>query len=172
MRRPKGPAPWGAKHVTRVLGGVRWVWRVDPWRGVSPPVATPLCSYCGCPECRVAEVEVEKLKEPVPRSGVPGNQSAPVEVPKLLAKFPCIADLLLSPCWESGTQKGSPCLFVFPSSSLVKLLVKVENPPLKMLVTGRTWDEAWASLETILRGDDVPWEQDGPRDDRPRKKKK
>jgi len=172
MRRPKGPAPWGAKYLTRVLGGVRWVWRVDPWRGVSPPVATPLCAYCGCPECRVAEEEVEKLKEPVPRSSDPDTPQAPVEVPKLLAKFPNVADLLLAPTWESGTRKMSACLFVFPSPVLVKLLVKVECPPLKLMVQGRSWDEAWASLEAILRGDDIPWEQDGPRDDRQKKKKK
>jgi hypothetical protein len=112
------------------------------------------------------------LKKPEPRSSEPLAPSGPVDQPKLLKGLPTIADLLLSPTWEDGSSKAGACLFVFPSATLVKLLVKVENPPLKLMVQGRTWDEAWAGLEALLRGNDVPWEQDTGGQSRPRKKKR
>jgi len=161
MRRPRGPAKWGERWIVRTLGNVRWVWRVDPWRGVSPPVATPLCAYCGCTECHQASMEVEALKKPTARAVTADEARQRAETPKLLSKLPLTAELLLSPVWEDGDTKGETALFVFASGPLVKLLVKVGNPPLKMMVQGRTWDEAWASLESILKGDDVPWENDG-----------
>lgn len=101
------------------------------------------------------------MKKPVPKTASPEEAKAKAEVPKLLVKLPLTADLLLSPTWEDGDPKGDTCLFIFPSGPLVKLLVKIGNPPLKLMVPGRTWDEAWAALETILKGDDVPWETDG-----------
>jgi len=172
MRRPRGPAKWGEMWIVRVLGRVRWVWRRDPWRGLSPPVATPLCAYCGCTECQKASEEVDELKNPTARVISADEARQRAETPKLLAKLPLTADLLLSPVWEDGDTKGDTCLFVFASGPFVKLLVKVANPPLKMMVQGRTWDEAWASLETILKGDDVPWEADGySKPAKPKKKK-
>jgi len=98
--------------------------------------------------------------------------AARVEPPKLLGKLANVAELLVQPVWEGGEKKGERAVFVFITSALVKLLVKIESPPLKLLVSGRSWDEAWAALEAILRGDDVPWEQDTPRDGKAAKKKK
>lgn len=95
-----------------------------------------------------------------------------VETPKSLSKLPTVAELLVQPAWEDGEGKGERAVFVFVSATLVKLLVKVESPPLKLLVSGRSWDEAWASLEACLRGDDVPWEQDTPRQQQGSKKRK
>jgi len=112
------------------------------------------------------------MKRPEVKAQGEAQALARVEVPKLLSKLPTVAELLVQPAWEDGVGKGERAVFVFVSSTLVKLLVKVENPPLKMLVSGRGWDEAWASLEAILKGDDQPWEQDAPRDDRGAKKKK
>lgn len=160
MRRPRGPAKWGELWIVRKFSGYRWVFRRDPWRGLSRPVATPLCAYCGCPECEAATQEVEALKKPEPKAVGHDSPQAPVETPRLLAKLPCTVDLLLQPAWEDGCSKEGVCLFVFPSVNLVKLLVKIGSPPLKLLVQGRTWDEAWAALELVLKGDDVPWEQD------------
>lgn len=171
MKRPKGPAVRGVKWIIRVLGGVRWVLRADPWRGVSPPVATPMCAYCGCKACKVAIEEVEALKKPIISQRTEDSGLARVDPPKQLAKLPVVAELLVQPAWEDGEGKGERAVFVFVSSTLVKLLVKVECPPLKLLVSGRTWDEAWAALEAVLRGPDVPWEQDTPRQPQGRKKK-
>jgi hypothetical protein len=120
----------------------------------------------------LAALEVEALKKPEPRSSELLAPSGPVDQPKLLAKLPTIADLLLTPTWEDGSPKEGTCLFVFPSTTLVKLLVKVGCPPLKLMVQGRNWDEAWACLEAILKGPDVPWEQDTGGQAGSRKKKK
>jgi hypothetical protein len=112
------------------------------------------------------------MKRPEVRAQGDGQALARVEAPKLLSKLPTIAELLVQPAWEDGVGKGERAVFVFVSATLVKLLVKVENPPLKMMVSGRSWDEAWAALEAILRGDDQPWEQDAPREEKGGKKKK
>lgn len=112
------------------------------------------------------------MKRPVLRDPSPEAALARVEPPKLLGKLSNVAELLVQPAWEDGVGKGERAVFVFVSATLVKLLVKVENPPLKMMVSGRSWDEAWAALEAVLRGDDQPWEQDTPRDDSARRKKK
>lgn len=172
MRRPRGPAKWGELWIVRTLGGVRWVMRRDPWRGLSPPVPTPLCAYCGCEECTLATERIEALKLPVPKVSAASGAVAPPETPKHLAKMPHVSDLLLSPSWEGGEDKGETALFVFVGVPFVKLLVKVANPPLKLMVQGRSWDEAWAALELVLRGDDVPWEQDSPRPTAGKKKRK
>jgi hypothetical protein len=115
---------------------------------------------------------IEKMKKPEPKVSAGEVSVAPAEVPQHLKKMPHVADLLLSPCWEGGDFKGDVALFVFVTPTLVKLLVKVESPGLKLMVTGRSWDEAWAALELVLRGDDVPWESDAPRERKGRKKSK
>lgn len=147
------------------------MWWYDPWRGISPPVATPLCAYCGCPACRKASAEVELMKRPVftAEEGLPAL--ARVEVPKSLTKMPNVAELLIQPAWEDATGKGERMVFSFVSLTSVRLLVKIENPPLKVSVVGRGWDEAWAALEVLLRGDDIPWETDAPRPQKGGRKK-
>jgi len=172
MPRPRGPAKWGELWIVRVLGGIRWVMRRDPWRGLSPPVPTPLCAYCGCAECVLATERVEAMKKPDSKKPEVLDPSVRAEVPKLPTKFPQTADLLLNPFWDDGSPKDGACLFVFPSPLTVKLLVKVGCPPLKLLVQGRSWDEAWAALELVLKGDDVPWEQDQTPQGRSGKKKR
>lgn len=113
------------------------------------------------------------MKRPVVSDTSAATEGWPrVEVPKLLAKLPTVAELLAQSHWEDGEAKGERALFVFLGNPLVKLLVKVESPPLKLLVTGRSWDEAWASLEACLKGSDIPWEQDTPRDTPAKRKKK
>jgi hypothetical protein len=112
------------------------------------------------------------MKCPVVKAPDSNQQLARVEPPKQLKGLVQVAELLCQPGWEDGIPKGERAVFVFVSATLVKLLVKVENPPLKMLVSGRSWDEAWAALEAILRGDDVPWEQDEVREKPNRKAKK
>lgn len=172
MRRPKGPAKWGELWITRIFGGVRWVMRRDPWRGLSPPVATPLCAYCGCDECNEAIERIEAMKKPDARKPESVDPNVRVEVPKLMSKFPHTADLLLHPFWDDGSSKEGTCLFIFPGPLTVKLLVKVGCPPLKLMVQGRNWDEAFAALEVLLKGDDVPWEQDQANTNGGKKKKR
>lgn len=85
---------------------------------------------------------------------------ARVPSPELLRKLSTISEVLVQPAWSDKVPKGERALFVFVSGTLVKLLLKVGNPPLKLMVHGRSFDEAFANLEAVLRGDDVPWEQD------------
>lgn len=172
MKRPKGPARRKWRWLVTVLGGVRWVVPCHPYRGCFPPVATPLCAYCGCEACQEAGREIEMYKKPVTRAVEQGVEFARVESPKMLSKLPTITEVLVQPSWEDGETKGERGLFVFVSATLVKLLLKLERPPVKLMVSGRTWDEAWAALELVLKSPEVPWEQDAPRDQRGVKKKK
>jgi len=112
------------------------------------------------------------MKRPSVSAGDESKGLSRVEVPKSLLKLPHVAELVVQPVWEGGEAKGERAVFVFVSNALVKLLVKIESPPLKLLVSGRSWDEAWAALEVILRGEDVPWEQDTPRQTQGVKKRK
>jgi len=104
------------------------------------------------------------MKRPVLTAESGDNEPKRVEPPKSLAKLVHVAELLCQPCWDDGVKKGQRCAMVFIEPLAVKLLVKVENPPLKLMVQGRSWDDAWAALETVLRSEDVPWEQDQARD--------
>lgn len=172
MRRPLGPARRRPRVIRLAVGDQVWEVWYDPWRGCPPPILYPQCACDHCGPCVQYLQEVKNVKKPTAVAAPQGGTISRVEPPKLLSKLPQVAELLVQPAWEEGDPKGERGVFVFVSSTLVKLLVKVEHPPLKLLVSGRSWDEAWAALEAILRQDDVPWEQDdGPRD-RGRKKSK
>lgn len=160
MRRPRGPAARRDRVLTLDVSGLRWVAWWSRFEGIT------LFYPVGPDGQTSAEVDLPSAKwrksvklpnacpDLLPMSLTPG------EVPKLLKGLPTVSDLLLTPCWEDGTRKEGTSLFVFPSISTVRLMVKVCNPPLKVSVIGRTWDEAWAALEAVLRSGDVPWEQD------------
>jgi hypothetical protein len=132
----------------------------------------PVCRYCGCKACEEYLVEVEAMKKPVVADRGADDPQPRVEPPKMMKGLTAVTEVVCQPCWEGGEAKGERALFLFLSSSLVKILLKVQSPPLKLMVSGRTWDEAYAALEACLRSPDVPWEQDAPRDDRSPKKKK
>lgn len=110
----------------------------------------------------------------LPMSGGQESDDPPdrVDPSKLLAKLATLNDMLVQPRWEGKELKSERSLLAFVSNTSVRLLLKIATPPLKLMVVGRTWDDAHAALEAVLRSPDVPWEQDAPRDDRaPRKKK-
>jgi len=112
------------------------------------------------------------MKLPAIKAQAEGQSLARVEPPRLLAKLPTVSDVLVQPVWDGGEVKGERAVLCFVSSTLVKLLLKVESPPLKLMVSGRSWDEAWAALEAVLKAEDVPWEQDTPRQPQGQKKRK
>lgn len=117
----------------------------------------PPCHWCGCGACVDAEMEVREMKCPVVPSASDVPSLSRVETPKLLLKMPTISEVLIQPAWADGIAKGETCLFTFVAQNSVRQLVKIGNPPLKLLVSARSWDESWAALELLLRGDDVPW---------------
>lgn len=112
------------------------------------------------------------MKKPSVSAQVEGQVLARIEAPKMLSKLANVVELVIQPAWDDQSPKGDRCVMCFVSATLVKLLVKVEEPPLKLMVSGRSWDEAWAALEAVLRGEDVPWEQDVPRPPAGRQKKR
>lgn len=172
MKRPCGPTRQRDRVVTVRIGGQTWSAFYRPKRGVSPMFPACVCDAEGCIACSTREESRELMKRPTVKLPVPGQELVRLEVPKLLAKLPNVAELIVQPGWEEGSGKGERALFCFVSATLVKLLVKVEVPPLKLMVSGRSWDEAWAALEAVLRSEDVPWEQDsGPADKAAKKKR-
>lgn len=112
------------------------------------------------------------MEVPSVSSGGGSQEEGPVEAPKLLGKLPTVVELLFRPSWDGKVMKGKRSVMGFLEGPFVKLLVKVENPPLKMMVQGRTWDDAWAALELALKSSNPPWENDGPPGGKPSKKKK
>lgn len=172
VRRPKGPTKRVARGIAITLGGVRWVLWYDPWRGVSPPVPTPLCAYCGCSACDSAAEEVERMKRPVLKVQAYSQEYTKMEPPALLKKLPHVAEMVANPLWEDGETKGSVAVMHFVTGGMHKIILKVERPALKLPVSGRSYDEVWAALEALLRGDDVPWEQDGSLGGSPSKKRR
>lgn len=172
MRRPRGPAPWRDRVIVAEVGKTSWCGWWSRWGGLSPLFRSRLQADCTAEEWDEYLEESKAMKRPQVVVPSEEQQLARVEVPKLLLKLTNVAELLVQPAWDDGVGKGERAVFVFVSATLVKLLVKVSNPPLKMMVSGRSWDEAWAALEAVLRSEDQPWEQDGPRDEKGAKKKK
>jgi len=172
VKRPRGPGRRRQRLLTLRVGRSEWVVWYHPWRGCSPPVCRPTVDDSWVDTWKEYFLEVEEMKRPSVKVRDEAGALARVEVPKLLAKLPNVAELVIQPGWEEGDGKGERAVFAFVSATLVKLLVKVQTPPLKLMVSGRTWDEAWAVLEAVLRSDDVPWEQDeGPKHNPTRKRK-
>lgn len=112
------------------------------------------------------------MKRPELKTVPEGGSVERVETPKMLAKLPHVSELLAQPAWDDGVAKGTRSMFLFAESGVFRILVKVENPPLKLSVVGKSWDDAWAALEAVLRSEDAPWQQDDRPADRTVKKKK
>jgi hypothetical protein len=160
LKRPKGPASRKERRWRFSLGDHSWLFLSRPFIGVLPPELLPVCWPCTCDACGQVEERVYKVKKPVVDT-VNGNDAlCRVEPPKMLAKLPNVAEILAQPIWEDGDPKGDRALFCFISTTLVKLLLKLESAGVKLMVQGRSWDEAWAALEAVLRAEKVPWEAD------------
>lgn len=79
---------------------------------------------------------------------------------KLLKPLPVTNDLLGNPTWEEGQLRGERSLMVFSKASSVTVIAKVQTPPLKVVVSGHTFDEAMAALEVALASPQCPWQVD------------
>lgn len=112
------------------------------------------------------------MKRPDVPNGAGKGGSVDLPVGKLLGKCDRLNDLLCSGAWDDGAAKGERSLFLFISSSMVRVLTKVESPPLKLSAVGRSIDEALVALDALLGAVDVPWEPDAPRQNGGAKKKK
>lgn len=79
---------------------------------------------------------------------------------KILKNLAVTNDLIGNPIWEGGERRGERSLMVFAKSSSVTVIVKVQYPPLKVVVSGPTFDEALAALEVALASPHCPWQVD------------
>lgn len=100
------------------------------------------------------------MKVPVIATGAVGD-GGERETSKLLGKLVTLCEVLFTPTWDGETAKGEVALMVFRGNPFTRVLLKIENPPLKMSVQGRTLDDAFAGLELALKSDHPPWESDG-----------
>lgn len=172
MRRPKGPTRLRHYQIRVRIGGVWFCSWWKPFTGLGQWTHYPRHVVGECDVCD-PWVKGGKMKMPVLKGlAAEGQPLARVEAPKLLSKLTATTEVLIQPAWADGEPKGERAVLAFVSATLVKLLLKVESPPLKLMVSGRTWDEAWAALEAALRAEDVPWEQDTPRQPQGQKKRK
>lgn len=172
MKRPVGPGRLRRRMIRVNVGGRWWGAWYDPHVGLGTWSHYPLCVERECEVCHDSMGRGKPMKMPEVRVLEESQALARVEAPRLLKATPTVAELLVQPAWVDGPAKGERAVFCFVSSTLVKLLVKIECPPLKLMVAGRTWDEAWGALEATLKGSDIPWEQDTPRQAPPKKRSK
>jgi hypothetical protein len=107
--------------------------------------------------------EVHGVKRPDVLGAPDGGAVLPVELPKCLKGLTALSEFLGSPIWDEGSQLGQRCLMLFVDNASVRVLVKVEQPPLKCSVAGRSVDDAFAGMDAALRSSTVVWEQDVPR---------
>lgn len=160
MRRPNGPA----RHRDRwILSRWQWVWvlwRWRKWRGISlphwiDPTGRPWLSLIG-----ITQEEKSAVKMP-DKSTLPDLGGAfGITQSKSLARYSELNSLVCGGTWDGGEPRGKRCLMVFIEGGTVRILVKVEHPPLKLSAVGRDLDESLGALDALLKGSDIPWEQD------------
>lgn len=135
-----------------------WWW--SRFRGLSLWTRMPAHVGCWCPECESADVELHVMKKPSVKLVEGADAIVRVEVPVTLKKFPTLVEVLCQPGWADGDAKGESALMLFRKGTAFRAILKVETPPLSLSVPGRDLDDVLASLEAILRGEEIPWEQD------------
>ncbi|WP_146145483.1 hypothetical protein [Clostridium diolis] len=79
---------------------------------------------------------------------------------KTLKMLTHLNEFLCNPSWDEGTPKGERSLMTFLRVQSVTLIVKVERPALKLVVSGATLDEALAGIEAALMLPRCPWQHD------------
>lgn len=90
----------------------------------------------------------------------------------VLKGLPYLSEFLCNPAWDGGVARGERSLMIFVKAVTVTAILKVENPPLKLVCVGPSYDEALAALEATLRLPDPPFQQDDNPLGRSGKKKK
>ncbi len=82
------------------------------------------------------------------------------EPSRVLKMLTHLNEFMCNPLWEEGTPKGERSLMTFSKVQSVTAILKVETPPLKLVVSGATYDEALAALEAALMLPQVPFQCD------------
>lgn len=171
MRRPHGPSRARDRWIARSHFGLWWLWKWWRWGGISLPYIKRPDAAAWLHVGSFGPEEKSKVKKPT--IGAEGDDLSAfgIQSSKLLVKHALVNDFLTAGTWEDLSPKGQRCLMMFVEGATVRVLIKVENPPLKLSVVGRSIDEALAALDAVLTTGDTPWEQDIPRQSPPRRKR-
>jgi len=170
LLRPRGPARRRDRWIAARKGRVGVLWHWHRWRGLSLPLFKVLADDKWLSVDQWTHEEKTAMKRPDAKSDVLGMASFDLPMSKLLGKLDRLNSLLNEGCWDDSSPKGSRAIMIFLEGTLVRCLVKIETPCLKVSTTGRTLDESLSSMDVLLGAADVPWEQDQPRQGKPRKK--
>lgn len=172
MKRPKGPSRRIDRWIAARWRGAWVLWRYHKWKGLSLPswVAPGRRQWCSLD----GFTHGEKLDVKRPDVKTSDEHGGGVDLPgsKVLMKFERLADLLQSSTYDDGTAKGQRCLMLFIDGATVRVLAKVQRPPLKLSSIGRSVDEALAALDALLGAPDVPWECDATANGKPHSKRR
>jgi len=171
VKRPRGPARRVGRWITSRWGRAWVLWSWHKWRGISypswiEPAGRPWLSITG-----ISEEEKRAVRRPEISADKVGGGSLDIPLGKMLQRCDRLADLLCSGAWDDGALKGQRTLMVFIDGGMVRCIVKVESPPLKMSAIGKNLDEALVALDALLGSSDPPWEQDTYRNGKPPRKK-
>jgi len=170
MRRPRGPHKRVTRWIAARSGNVGVLWHWHKWRGLSLPLFKRIDNGKWLSVDLWTHEEKCDMKRPDVKCDVLGMVSFDLPPSKLLGKLDRVNSLLNDGCWDDSSQKGERSLMVFFTGAVIRVLVKVETPCLKLSATGRTFDEALAALDVLLGAPDVPWESDTPRQTKSRRK--
>lgn len=160
MRRPRGPAHRSDRWIMSRWQWVWVLWRWHRWRGISLPHWIDPAGRTWTYLTGLTFEEKSAVKMP-DKSALPDLGGAfGISQSKTLARMSELNSLLCGGTWDGGEPRGKRCLMLFIEGPTVRSLLKVEHPPLKLSSVGRDLDESLAALDALLKGSDIPWEQD------------
>lgn len=171
MRLPKGAYSFAVEQLLRLdVCGLRFWCRLDRWHRV--------VKWRGCRGCAPSHYPCshvwERLKMEMPDiTKYQTDQGQPADDESIiLAELPCLSSFVGQPCWQGGISKGERALMLFwKMDGTVSAILKVANPPLKLVAAGHGFDEAMAAVEASLRLPHPPFQtDDNPPGKRPKKK--
>jgi len=170
----KRQVPWPrsrSRDITCWVGEWCWCWRYFPGRGLSIPVVVPLPPGARTKGFKPGREVFGAMKMPQAEGQATAGDVIPLPESVVLKKFPLLAELLLVPVWEEGQHKGQRSAMFFFEGSIAKCLLKIEKQKLKSMVSARSFDELLSGIETLLRSGNMPWEQEQPPQEKPKKKR-
>jgi hypothetical protein len=80
---------------------------------------------------------------------------------KLLGKLPALMEFLTATAYEDGTARTPGYMWVSNRTAAFEVTLFDPDGCSKLPCLGKTLDDAFALLESHLRGDNPPWQQDG-----------
>jgi hypothetical protein len=95
-----------------------------------------------------------------PEATGPARRRPYLDDPDFAKDYPKLAEALFSSSYETGEKKGCGVLIIKPRRWQASVVLKIEESGLMLSVDSPSIAEAFLALETLLRLDVVPWEED------------